>query len=174
MRQVIIMLVTVIAVWAVIPAVPVRADYFNYVCNYPFQGTSADVKFFVDAGGQYCDGPMEINGSHYHCESGGATVGGGGFGFAPIAGSPINLGGFGSGGIGGSGSRCHFKCPDNTDAPFPNPPAAWIHYLVIDPKYNDCRDHMMPAGDTSTPQDPESGPPDGAGKPVNPLPHPTP
>lgn len=149
-----------------------HADYFNYPCNYPFQGGQVDVKFFVDAGGQYCDGPMEINGSHYHCESGGATLGGGGLGFAPVPGLPVNLGAFGGSGIGGTGGRCHFKCPDNTDAPIPNPPAAWVKHLVLEDKYNDCRDHMAPAGDTSTPQSPDSGPPEGAGKPVNPVPMP--
>jgi len=36
-------------------------------------------------------------------------------------------------------------------APFPNPPAAWIKHLVLDPKNNDCVGHMGIRGDTSTP-----------------------
>jgi hypothetical protein len=154
----------VAALWfAVSVASPARADYYNYPCNYPFVGTSADVDVIVHGGGQYCDGPMEINGSHYHCESGGGGIGGGAIGLAPIGG--LNLGAFGGSGIGGNMGRCEWRCPDNTAAPPPNPPAKWITHLIVDPKYNDCRDHMAPAGPDSAPQAPESGPP-GPGEPA--------
>ena len=62
--------------WLVVSPPKAHADYFNYPCNYPFVGTGFDAKLLVvDAGGQYCDGPTEINWSHYHCWSGGGTVG---------------------------------------------------------------------------------------------------
>lgn len=124
----------------------------------------------IHAGGQYCDGPMEINGSHYHCESGGGGIGGGVIGIAPSIGG-LSLGGFGGSGIGMNLGRCAWRCPDNTNALPPNPPAAWVKHLVVDPKYNDCRDHMAPAGADSAPQAPESGPP-GPGEPGAPPPPP--
>lgn len=149
------------ATWlAGVPAA--HADYYNYPCNYPFVGTSADVDLIIHAGGQYCDGPMEINGSHYHCESGGGGIGGGAIGLAPVGG--LNVGAFGGSGIGGGAARCEWRCPDNTHTLAPNPPAAWVKHLIVDPKYNDCRDHMAAAGPDSAPQEPGSGPP-GPGQP---------
>lgn len=151
-----------------------RADYFAYPCNYPFVGTGADVNLIVDAGGQYCDGPTEINWTHYHCWSGGATVNLGGFAFAPVG--PLSVGGVGGNGIGGHGGQCRFVCPDGMVAPFPNPPAAWIRHLVLNPKDNDCVGHMGIRGDTSTPMinqlpgnmRPGDDPPDGVAVPVAP------
>lgn len=150
----------VVAGWvisSIVHAPAAHADYFNYPCTYPFVGGQVDVKVIVDAGGQYCDGPMEINGSHYHCVSLGASVSGGGIALAPLNG--FTFGALGAGGIGGSGGRCSWNCPDNTESRPPNPPAAWVKHLVLDPKYNDCRDHMTPAGPDSTPQAPDAGPP---------------
>jgi hypothetical protein len=145
-----------------------HADYYNYPCNYPAVGSSGSVDILIHAGGQYCDFPMEVNGSHYHCESGGGGVGGGAIGLAPVGG--INVGGFGGSGIGMGLGRCDFRCPDNTPALTPNPPFGWMKHLVLNEKYNDCRDHMTPAGPDSAPQAPESGPEASAGKPVSPLP----
>src|ERR1700757_900860 len=99
--------------YAILGAESANADYYNYPCNYPFVGTSADVDVLIHAGGQYCDGPMEINGSHYHCESGGGGIGGGGIGLAPINGGLLDVGGFGGSGFGGSMGRCEWRCPDN-------------------------------------------------------------
>lgn len=138
-------------------ASPAHADYFQYPCNYPFVGTNVDVDVIAHGGGQYCDGPMEVNGSHYHCESGGGGIGGGAIGLA-LAG-PLNIGGFGGSGIGMNAGRCAWRCPDNTDTLPPNPPAGWVKHLVIDDKHNDCKDHMAPAGKDSAPQAPGSGPP---------------
>lgn len=140
-----------------------HADYYNYPCTYPFVGSSGDVDVIIHAGGQYCDGPMEINGSHYHCESGGGGVGGGAIGLAPLPGG-LNLGGFGGSGVGGGVGRCEWRCPDNTRALPPNPPAAWVKHVVVDDRHNDCRDHMAAAGPDSEPQAPGSGPP-GPGQP---------
>lgn len=137
-----------------------HADYFQYPCNYPFVGIGADIDILVHGGGQYCDGPMEINGSHYHCEAGNGGIGGGAIGIGPaIAG--INLGGFGGSGIGMSLEGCHFVCPDKSLAPFPNPPAAWIKPLVLVDALNDCKGHMTPAGVDGAPV-PSNLPPEGA------------
>ena len=138
-------------VFATVTAIPARGDYYNYPCNYPFVGTSADVDVLIHAGGQYCDGPMEINGSHYHCESGGGGIGGGAIGIAPISGGLFDLGGFGGSGLGGGAGRCEWRCPDNMRALAPNPPAAWVKHLTVTEATNDCRDHMQPAGADSAP-----------------------
>jgi hypothetical protein len=130
-------------------ATPAHADYFQYPCNYPFVGSGADVQILLHGGGQYCDGPTEINWSHYHCASGGGGIGGGAIGLTPIGG--VSIGGFGGSGIGLNMEGCRFVCPDGSTAPFPNPPAAWIKHLVLDPKNDDCVGHMGVQGDTSTP-----------------------
>jgi hypothetical protein len=159
----------------VIASGPAHADYFNYPCNYPFVGTGGDAKLLVvDAGGQYCDGPTEINWTHYHCWSGGATVNIGAFAFAPVG--SLSLGGFGGSGLGGNGGQCRFVCPDGMIAPFPNPPAAWVKHMVLDTKNNDCVGHMGIRGDTSTPlqnqlpgnMQPGDDPPDGVPVPAAP------
>lgn len=136
-----------IGLFVVVPQA--HADYFNYPCNYPFVGQGGDVNVIVDAGGQYCDGPTEINWSHYHCEGGGATANIGALGI--IGSGPLSLGGFGGQGIGGRYQDCAYRCPDGAKAPFPNPPAAWIKHLVLEPKNNDCVGHMGVRGPDSTP-----------------------
>jgi hypothetical protein len=151
-----------------------HADYFQYPCNYPFVGTGAGVNLIANGGGQYCDGPTEINWSHYHCEGGGATVN---LGALAIVGSgPVSLGGFGGNGVGGHFEDCHYRCPDGTEAPFPDPPAAWIKHLVLEPKNNDCDKHMGISGPTSSPlpnqlpgnMQPGEGAPPGVAVPVVP------
>lgn len=140
--------------WAVLSSPKAYADYYNYPCTYPFVGTSADVDVLVHGGGQYCDGPTEINGTHYHCESGGGGIGGGAIALAPIGG--LTLGGFGGSGIGGNLGDCHYVCPDlfrPLDG-FPNPPAAWVKPLTVTPANNVCRDHMAPAGPDGAPVPP--------------------
>jgi hypothetical protein len=139
----------VMATFAMFNSPKAHADYFQYPCNYPFVGQGGDVNVIVDAGGQYCDGPTEINWSHYHCEGGGATANVGALGFVSAGG--LNLGGFGGSGIGGRYQDCQYRCPDGSIAPFPNPPAAWIKHLVLDPSKNDCDQHMGIRGPSSTP-----------------------
>lgn len=135
--------------WATASLPQAHADYFQYPCNYPFVGQGGDVNVIVDAGGQFCDGPTEVNWSHYHCEGGGATAN---LGALAIVGSgPLSLGGFGGSGIGGRYEDCAYRCPDGTVAPFPNPPAAWVKHMVLNPKDNDCDQHMGIRGPTSTP-----------------------
>jgi hypothetical protein len=148
MRKIILVL-SLIWAFAMFAPASAHADYFNYPCNYPFVGQGGDVSVIVDAGGQYCDGPTEINWSHYHCESGGASASLGALSF--IGNGPISIGGFGGSGVGGRFQDCFYRCPDGTKAPFPNPPAAWIHHLVLNPKDNDCDQHMGIRGDMSNP-----------------------
>jgi hypothetical protein len=100
--------------------------------------------------GLFCDFPTEINGSHWHCEWGGAGIGGViGFNDGGIS------GGLAGGGVGGA--SCTWRCPDNTLAPAPNPPGAWKTYLI--PVPNACKDHMTPAGFYSEPVRPDEGGP---------------
>ena len=128
-----------------------KADYFAYPCNYPFVGAGAGVNILgVEGGGQFCDGPTEVNWSHYHCESGGANVNIGVLALTPAVG-PISLGGFGGSGTGGKGGDCFYRCPDGSIAPIPNPPATWIKHVTLNPKDNDCDQHMGIRGPTSTP-----------------------
>jgi hypothetical protein len=149
---------TVLAIailWAVAatifaPTTPhANADVFNYPCTYPFVGSGADVNVLADVGGQYCDGPTEVNWSHYHCQTINANVNIGALGFVSAGG--LNLGGFGGNGIGGKIFDCHYVCPDGFIAPFPNPPAKWIQHMVLNPKDNDCDQHMGVRGPSSTP-----------------------
>lgn len=147
MRKMILLLVGLALALGFLSAPTAHAEIGS--CPYPFVGEGADVSIVVTAGGGYCDGPTEINWSHSHCESGGANVNIGVLGFASAGG--FNLGGFGASGIGMHKWDCKFRCPDGTEAPFPNPPAAWIKHLVLDPKNNDCDQHMGIRGPSSTP-----------------------
>jgi hypothetical protein len=160
MRKFVLLIATAMATlfgfFALLQPAPAHADYFNYPCTYPFVGISVDVKVFMEAGGQFCDGPTEINGSHYHCQSLGGQVGAGGFGFAPVPNSIINLGAFGGNGIGGNGGSCDYRCPDGILAPFPNPPGVWQRAMVI-PKLNFCNGHETPQGPTSELISPNEG-----------------
>lgn len=126
-----------------IPGPPAHAD----ICAYPGVGVGARVIFPY---GGFCDYPTEINGSHMHCEIGGAGLGGG------ISGSgdsvTASLGGLGVG-----GASCTWRCPDGTMAPAPNPPGAWKSYLVVMDSTNFCRDHMDPNGIWSAPVLPSEG-----------------
>lgn len=163
------------AIEVMTPTAPAHADYFQFPCQYPFVGTQADAKLLViDAGGQFCDGPTEVNWTHYHCWSGGATVNIGAFAFAPVG--PLSVGGVGGSGIGGTGGQCAYVCPDGMIRGFPNPPAKWVKRLVLDPKDNDCVGHAGIIGPTSTPlknqlpgnMNPGEDPPDGVPVPAAP------
>jgi hypothetical protein len=60
-------------------------------------------------------------------------------------------------GQGVSGVSCNWRCPDNTDAPAPNPPGAWKEYLAPMNTTNYCKDHMTPVGFWSAPTLPTEG-----------------
>jgi hypothetical protein len=152
---------------------PAHADYFQYPCPYPFVGSGADVQVLAHGGGQYCDGPTEINGTHFHCMAGGGGIGGGAIGLAPIPGLPLTGGGFGGSGFGMNLEDCHYVCPDEWLPPqrFPNPPAAWVKPLVVQNVNNVCiaansadgKDHMGPNGFDSAPVPPADLDPDKPG-----------
>lgn len=179
MRKVILLalLWLVGAVFFVMGVPTAHADYYNYPCTYPFVGSGADVDALAHGGGQYCDGPTEINGTHYHCMSGGGGIGGGALAFAPVG--PLSLGGFGGSGFGMSLGDCHYVCPDLFRPPdgFPNPPAAWVKPMTVTPGNNICRDHMAAAGPDGAPVPPSDdtpAPPGGKLPPGKPGPKPSP
>jgi hypothetical protein len=90
------------------------------LCAYPMVGESG-----MDFGVYHyvCDGPIEINGSHWHCEYGGAagqgSVGGG------LSLAIISLNAQVGTNIGVLEGTCSWRCPDNNLAAAPNPPLAW-------------------------------------------------
>ena len=141
------------------PASHAKADVGGSLCKYPGVGVAVNVGG-VD--GFFCDYPTEINGAHWHCQGGGAGLG--------LASTGVAIGGMGTLGIGGVGQgvgglSCNWRCPDNTDAPAPNPPGAWKDYLVPMNTTNYCKDHMEPAGFWSAPVLPTEGIPP-AGEPA--------
>lgn len=163
-KAILVIMGLALIMWQVSSAAPAKADYFNYPCPPAGngQGIGADINFIVDASGQFCDGPTEINLSHAHCEAGGATVNFGAIALAPIGGA--TLGGIGGGGTGGSGQGCSYRCPDNTVAPQPNPPGVGSqHYIDVRAiiKLNKAfcvrEGHLTPAGPTSALVSPDEG-----------------
>jgi hypothetical protein len=162
MWKVVLPFIAAIFMLGIINSPTAKADYFNYPCQPPGVGTGVQVHVFVDFSGQFCDGPTEINLTHYHCEGGGGGVGGGALALAPVG--PLSLGGFGGGGFGGGGNGCSWRCPDNTLAPAPNPPG------VGQKEYIDVRavirfnkafcvkeGHLTAAGPTSELVNPDEG-----------------
>jgi hypothetical protein len=123
----------------------------DYPCQYPGVGISANA---VGGYGGFCDFPTEINGAHWHCETGGFDAGG--IGLAPI-GSGVNIGGLSV--IGGGGTSCSWRWPDNTPAPAPNPPGAWKNYMI---PMAPPPEHAAPAGPQSELVHPDQGIPSGS------------
>jgi hypothetical protein len=149
--------VSLVTLGFVVPVVlspPAEADT---QCPYPGVGV-LDVNV-GGVGGGFCDFPTEINGSHWHCEGGGASLG--------LAATGVGLGSTGTLALAGVGQgvggvSCNWRCPDGTDAPAPNPPGAWKEYLVPMNSTNYCVDRMEPAGFWSAPTLPTEGiPPEG-------------
>ena len=134
-----------------------RAHADQLACPYPFVGPKVQVNVAVEVVGGWCDGPTEINGTHYHCPYASVVAGGTGIELAPLQG--VAIGGIASGGIGGGGGECNWFCPDGTRGPQPNPPGAWKDYLVVRPGNNSCIGHMQSAGPTSDVVEPDQGPP---------------
>jgi hypothetical protein len=138
-------------------------------CPYP--GVGILQVNILGIGGGFCDMPTEINGSHWHCQAGGINVGGvfgGASGPLSVGGNPAGIGGL----------SCNWRCPDGTDAPAPNPPGAWVRFLVPMDTTNFCRDHMGPNGFWTNPVLSTEGlPPAGEQQPVvvpQPVPAPVP
>jgi hypothetical protein len=86
------------------------------LCDYPGIGGSGMV---MSTYYYWCDFPTEGNGSHWHCEYGGAAV---------VATGGVSILMFQasiSGNVGAVGGSCSWRCPDNTLSAAPNPPGAW-------------------------------------------------
>ena len=132
-------------------------------CDYPFVGHQV-----YAAGGAfwYCDGPVEENGSHWHSEgkdwNAGGPTGSGSY--------EVQFMGFGigiAGGILGGGDGWQgYLWPDNTAAPWPNPPGKWKDHLI--PKLPPP-EHRGPPAPPPPPNDqPVPGPPPLLGPVTNP------
>jgi hypothetical protein len=100
----------------------------------------------------YCDFPVEENCSHWHTESRGFNAGGptgsGDYGF-DFMGFGINIPG---GIIGGGDGWQGYLYPDNTEAPWPNPPGSWKAHLVprCPPEHNHPPAPVPPPPDAPT------------------------
>jgi hypothetical protein len=70
-----------------------------------------------------CDGPLEINGSHWHCSYAGAAASGTVGVSAGIL--VFNANASVSATLGDLHGACWFACPDLSQAQYPNPPASW-------------------------------------------------
>ncbi|MEZ0364117.1 hypothetical protein ACAG26_10515 [Mycobacterium sp. pUA109] len=95
------------------------------LCDYPGIGQSGLV---LGTYWYFCDFPVEENSTHWHCEYGGWSLGGGAN--AGIGVGPVNAGLSSLAGVGGS---CTWRNPDNSIGQAPNPPGAWRNYLVPKP-----------------------------------------
>jgi hypothetical protein len=143
-----------------------QADYFNYPCSPPGTGTGVDINAIVAVSGQFCDGPTQINLTHLHCESGGASVNIGGLALTGTNG--LSIGGIAGRGTGGSGAGCSWRCPDNILGPEPNPPFYGGQAPFVDVRriikahraFCVTEHHLVAAGLTSVLVRPEEGDPD--------------
>lgn len=162
-RTLLVILGIAMVMWQFAASAPTaHADYFNYPCQPPGVGTGVDIHILIDAAGQFCDGPTEINLSHLHCESGGGGISGGAIGLAPIGG--LSVGGFGGSGFGGGGSGCSWRCPDNSLAPAPNPPGIGAREYIdvrtvikLNKAFCVKEGHLAAAGPTSELVSPDEG-----------------
>lgn len=108
-------------------------------CDYPFVGHQT---YAAGGAAWYCNGPVEENCSHWHVEgrdfNAGGPTGSGDYGIE-FMGFGINIPG---GIIGGGDGWQGYLYPDNTEAPWPNPPGAWKQHLV--PRCPHDHDHPPP------------------------------
>lgn len=92
------------------------------LCDYPAVCGSG-VDGALVAGYYYWeDFPVELNGSHRHCEWGGAQTSGNvvaGFSMMITVAAGV------SGPVGGVNGACYYVCPDMQRAEMPNPPGGW-------------------------------------------------
>jgi hypothetical protein len=88
------------------------------LCEYPGVGGSGMAGALVPAYWYWCDFPVELNGSHWHCQYAGAA------GIGTIGVSMIFQAGI-AGPVGGMVGGCAFLCPDMRLAASPNPPGGW-------------------------------------------------
>ena len=91
------------------------------MCDYPGIGRSG---VEGPAYHYYCDFPIEINGTHWHCDYGGgmmqAQAGVSIMMFNASIQTPLGV-------LEGS---CSWRCPDMTMGAAPNPPGAWKNHIT--------------------------------------------
>jgi hypothetical protein len=97
------------------------------LCDYPAVCGSGDDGALLAGYYYWEDFPTELNGSHRHCEWGGAQASGSlavGFSmmFTVAAGT--------SGPVGGVNGSCFYVCPDMQRAEMPNPPGGWKDAII--------------------------------------------
>jgi hypothetical protein len=129
MRKLLLLLLAPLAIMLFQDPTEAKADIGGtFPCpglpSYPFVGQCGLVGVVPY---YFSDGPVEANGSHWHCEAGGVSIGGGAF----TATSGLGLGGLGT--FGFAFGSCYYKWPDGALAPMPNPPGAWKQFLVPAP-----------------------------------------
>lgn len=110
------------------------------LCSYPGVGSSG-----MDFGVYHyvCDFPIEINGSHWHCEYGGAA--GNGLVGVSIAPFGVGLNAAVSSNVGVLEGSCSWRCPDNNLAAAPNPPLAWQNGQAMTARCKDVAPAPVPA-----------------------------
>jgi hypothetical protein len=111
-----------------------HADVGGYVpgpgvCDYPAVGSSG-----LDGPGVYhyvCDYPEEINGSHHHCQYGGAAT------LLTLGASVLFVSGSIQTATGILEGACWWACPDLSISAPPNPVSAWSNSTPI--KASKCK-----------------------------------
>lgn len=129
----IIGLLTVALIFMPLP----KANADIITCPYPGVGHKVDIQVIATIQGFYCDDPIEINGSHMHCQSGSGGIGLNAGATGPGLGAITNTFGFGQLQVGGAQWDCGWVCPPRPGDPDilwatigppaaqPNPPGAW-------------------------------------------------
>jgi hypothetical protein len=98
------------------------------LCDYPAVCGSGDDGALVAGYYYWEDFPVELNGSHRHCEWGGAQViGNANLGFSGMM-IQANVGATGP--VGGVNGACFYVCPDGRQAEMPNPPGGWKDAII--------------------------------------------
>jgi hypothetical protein len=122
------------------------------LCEYPGVCGSGMI---MNAYYYWSDFPTEINGAHWHCQWGGASI-------DAAAGISIMMFTAGiSGHIGALNGTCTWRCPDMSLAEPPNPPGAW-------------KDPIRPSKCKTVGPDPNAPPAEVAAPVADPIPPPAP
>jgi hypothetical protein len=87
------------------------------VCGSGMDGALVGIFYFWE------DWPVESNGSHRHCQWGGAATTGN-LGFSMM----VQVGATGP--VGALNGMCQYVCPSGEQAHFPNPPGAWRDAII--------------------------------------------
>ncbi len=93
------------------------------LCEYPAVCGSGVDGALVNGYYYWEDWPVELNGSHRHCEWGGGQTSGN-LGFSMMIQAGV------TGPVGGLNGSCFFVCPDMQQAAMPNPPGGWRSAII--------------------------------------------